>query len=583
MLKNPVQPFYRFFIQEMANPQILFNAALIGGSINWFGTGNIFATPMGFVIPFLVQVFSRSSVKYKNRFQALLAMLPLERKDPAFVMDHRGEIVLAMGKTQKYFASLGVSNLAQYLSETAVKTMVEHFYSKKKQIQVFEFYAEQSHLWYAVKVKRLLYAGGEDSILVWMDNISSVKRLHERIFAISNYSDQIIRQLEDFTQKSDIYQRLAPFILGMGYQATFIALKDKSGNWIGQASKYQEAELIRSEAIALEFDSSAPILLSRKQQRLVQAQKTEDMTQEDFEQKYPFDPRIKTFVGEPIRHFINYHEGDTSIIAFNKIQSKNQENQEDELFLHSLMNTSHSLFFLVDLAIKNEEQFLQKVMGLCAAAEFSDEITGKHILRVNRYSALLAEQMQMSPRFIKSISQVAALHDIGKVAMPDLIKFSGKYNLEQREKMQMHTIFGAKIIQTMMNFASQQDPKLELAFNIALHHHQSYNGAGYPNLLQPNHQQAELSNDLASYRELSPLKGDEIPVEALIVGLADSYDALRSSRQYKPEFSHEKTFRILSEDDRTGITGSDRFSPAVWSAFLEVQDRMNLIFNEINK
>jgi len=577
MLKNPVQPLYRFILKETINPQILFNTMLIGGSINWFAAGNIFATPMGFVIPFLVQVYSRASVKYKNRFQALLAMLPLERNDPAFVMDPSGKIVLAMGKTHDYFQSLGVSNLAQYLSEAAVQQIVEHFHSQQ-QHQNFEFYSDQSHLWYVVKVKRLVCTGRADSILVWMDDISPIKRLHERIFSISNYSDHIIRQLDDFTQKSDIYQRLAPFILGMGYEAAFIALKDLQGNWIGQASRYEGESLILSDDITLEIDSSAPILLSRKEQRLVLANRACGISQEDFEKKYPFDPRIKSFVGKPIGSFINYHQGDTSIIAFNK---PNQENQEDELFLHTLMNTSHSLFFLADLAIKNEEQFLQKVMGLCSAAEFSDEITGKHILRVNRYANLLAEQLKMPPRFVRSISQVAALHDIGKVAMPELIKFTGKYSPEQREEMQMHTVFGAQIIQTMINFSSEKDTKLEIAYNIALHHHQSYNGMGYPSLMKADQSQVDLSNDLESYRGLSPLKGDIIPIEALIAGLADSYDALRSARQYKPEFSHEKAWGILSLDDRTGITGLDRFGPQVWPAFLKIQDQMDLIFQEM--
>ncbi len=578
MIQNPVKPFYRFCICEVINVKILINAALIGGSINWFGTGDVFATPMGFVIPFLVQVLSRASVGYKNRYQALLSMLPLERKDPAFIMDHSGNVVLSGGKSKEFFEAQSITNIGQLLGEKAVGEIIDHFETDQKQKKL-EYYVAASHTWYEVAVKQVTYTKGGDAILVWLEDISPIKRLHERIIAISSHSDQVVRQLEDFTQKSDIYQKLAPFILGMGYQVTFIAIENQEGFWVGQATKEVDGQLVHSDFIPLAKDSNAPILLSRKQHRLMEANNLSYPNQEEFEKDYPFDMRIKDFIGQPIHSFLNFHEGECSIIAFNK---SNPESFEDELFLHSLVSTSKSLLFLANLAIRNEEQFLQKVTGLCSAAEFSDEITGKHILRVNKYSELIAGHLKLSKSFTHSISQVAALHDIGKVAIPELIKFTGKYSQEQREQMQMHTIYGAQVIQNMIAFSSDRDEKLEMAYNIALHHHQSWNGTGYPKIKGPLGEVIATSKDLEFYQTMEPLKGEEIPIEALITGLADSYDALRSPRQYKPEFTHEKTVAILSLDDRTGVTGADRFGPVVWAAFEDLALEMSAIYAKMN-
>ncbi|MDX2470797.1 MAG: HD domain-containing protein [SAR324 cluster bacterium] len=577
MIPNPVKPFYRFCIIEVINFKILINAALIGGSINWFGTGDVFATPMGFVIPFLVQIFSRASVGYKNRYQALLSMLPLEREDPAFIMDHSGNVVLSGGKSKEFFAEHQITNISQFLGKRAVGEIIAQFESESKQKKL-EYYVAKNQKWYEVAVKQVKYSKGGDAILVWLEDTSAIKRLHERILSISSYSDQVVRQLEDFTQKSDIYQKLAPFILGMGYQVTFIAVENQEHLWVGQASRSDQGQLIHSDFITLPHDSNAPILLSRKQRRLVEAHNIGYDNQEEFEKEYPFDQRIKDFIGQPIHSFLNFHEGECSIIAFNK---SNPESVEDELFLHSLVSTSKSLLFLANLAIRNEEQFLQKVTGLCSAAEFSDEITGKHILRVNKYSELIAQYLGLNKKFVHCISQVAALHDIGKVAIPELIKFTGKYSDDQREQMQMHTIYGAQVIGNMIAFSSDRDEKLEMAYNIALHHHQYWNGTGYPKIKSPVGEVLATSKDFHFYQSMAPLQGAEIPIEALITGLADSYDALRSPRQYKEEFTHEKTVAILSLDDRTGVTGADRFGPQVWSAFEQLAPKMAEIYKEM--
>jgi len=578
MQKNPVQPYYWYLLQEVQSPWVMLNSVLIGAAINFFSNGTLTGSPVAYLIPFLVQSLSKSSMSYKRRHQALLGLLPLERPDPAFIMDFEGNIVLSGGETKAFFESHQFTNISQFIGPLAVKQIVSHFNDPEVgKKTAHEYYADCTCKWYSVRVKQVKNPRGSQSILVWMDDVSEVKQLHERIFAISNYSDQVIRHLDDLTQRQDIFTQLAPLILGMGFAGTFITLQDSDGGSSGLGAKKQDGEEVFSHYIKLDQDTDAPVMLSRRESGLVEKFASDYPSQEAFEKAFKFNPWIKKFLGQPVTHFVNYHEGDCSIIAFNK---KDVSRNDDALFVHSMVNTTRSLFYLANLAIRNEEQFLQKVMGLCAAAEFSDEITGKHIIRVNIYSELLAKQMGMSDWFVHAISQVAALHDIGKVAIPELIKLNRKYSDFERASMQGHTVFGAQIIETMQSFGSASDAKLNMAYNIALNHHQSWNGHGYPGLKTETGEQPPLNRKVEEHAKLTPLKGDEIPIEALITGLADSYDALRSPRPYKPEFTHEKTLTILSLDDRTGITGADRFSPPVWAAFLEVADQMAQIYQE---
>jgi putative two-component system response regulator len=197
---------------------------------------------------------------------------------------------------------------------------------------------------------------------------------------------------------------------------------------------------------------------------------------------------------------------------------------------------------------------------------------------VNAYSSLIAEELGFDADFVKNIGQVAALHDIGKVALPELIKLAKPYSPEQRLKMQMHTIYGARIIETMMAYSEKEDPRMVMARNIALHHHQTFNGKGYPRLKSNGTILNPAGSNYADYQNNAPLSGKEIPTEALIVGLADRYDALRSRRPYKEAYSHEKTLAVLTEDDRSGINGADWYGDDIWHLFDKHHPRFKEVF-----
>jgi putative two-component system response regulator len=125
---------------------------------------------------------------------------------------------------------------------------------------------------------------------------------------------------------------------------------------------------------------------------------------------------------------------------------------------------------------------------------------------------------------------------------------------------------------------SSREYKFEMAYRIALNHHQMWNGEGYPSIINKDGDIVDLtSRHFAGYSLFNPPVGTEIPLEALFVSLADKYDALRSPRHYKTAFTHEKTIGILQKDDRSGVLGEDVFGERIMQLFIE----NHLMFNDI--
>lgn len=205
----------------------------------------------------------------------------------------------------------------------------------------------------------------------------------------------------------------------------------------------------------------------------------------------------------------------------------------------------------------------QLILCLARAAEHRDNDTGNHVIRVGRYTAIIAKQMGYPENRMEMLEQAAQLHDVGKIGIPDSILFKpGKLGYDEYELMKKHCALGRQIIEpisekewnilkthtrigeSMLHVRSSS--LLMLAARIAQTHHERWDGKGYP----------------------LGLLGEDIPLEGRIVAVADVFDALSSKRPYKDPFPRHKCFDILREGRGT------QFDPAVIDAFFDCADEI---------
>ena len=194
-----------------------------------------------------------------------------------------------------------------------------------------------------------------------------------------------------------------------------------------------------------------------------------------------------------------------------------------------------------------ESSHLDTIRRLAIAAEFKDNDTGKHIVRMSRFSSMIARAYGQDEKYCNLLEQASPMHDIGKIGIPDnVLKKPGKLTEEDWVLMRKHSEYGANIL------SGSDVPVLQMAEEVALGHHEKFDGSGYP----------------------SNLKGEQIPLSARIVALADFFDALTMDRCYRPAFSDEKALTMVEQNIGT------HFDPSVVKAFFSVSGD---IINERNK
>ncbi|HEV7281785.1 MAG TPA: HD domain-containing phosphohydrolase [Pirellulaceae bacterium] len=193
---------------------------------------------------------------------------------------------------------------------------------------------------------------------------------------------------------------------------------------------------------------------------------------------------------------------------------------------------------------------------LARAAEYRDDDTGHHVIRVGRYARLVAEGLGMDEAYLDCIDQAAQLHDVGKIGVADdILRKPGRLTDAEFELMRKHSSFGKHVLQrispqeelALRHHADiganvlriGRSPVLDMAMRIALTHHEWWDGSGYP----------------------LGLKGEDIPLEGRITAVADVFDALSTKRCYKEAFPLEKCFAIMTEERGT------HFDPAALDAF----------------
>jgi putative two-component system response regulator len=197
-----------------------------------------------------------------------------------------------------------------------------------------------------------------------------------------------------------------------------------------------------------------------------------------------------------------------------------------------------------------EYAYLDTINRLVTAAEYKDEETGDHIVRMSSYSTLMAEKYGLSDETVKLIQYASPMHDIGKIGIPDQILLKpGRLTAEEFEIIKSHTTIGGKIL------ADSKADVLKLAHEIALTHHEKWDGSGYPR----------------------GLAGRDIPISGRIVGIADIFDALTSKRPYKEPYPVEVAVEIIRSEQ--GI----KLDPDLVDVFISNIDEVEKIRHNVGE
>lgn len=237
------------------------------------------------------------------------------------------------------------------------------------------------------------------------------------------------------------------------------------------------------------------------------------------------------------------------------------------LKLHHLQsdveNYNERLEDLVQAQVKEIfESQMATIFAIARLAESRDDDTGKHLDRVQLITHFLSMKLAETPEysriitksFAENIFHASPLHDIGKVAIPDSILLKpGKLTPEESEIMKTHAALGAKTLEKVWHHY-QKNHFLEMGIDIALNHHEKWNGSGYPGG--------------KSHRD--------IPLSARIMAVTDVYDALRSKRNYKEPFTHEKSLEIIFQGSGT------HFDPDLVAVFHQNHKEIDDLYNSLD-
>jgi putative two-component system response regulator len=196
---------------------------------------------------------------------------------------------------------------------------------------------------------------------------------------------------------------------------------------------------------------------------------------------------------------------------------------------------------------RTHEAHMDTIHRLTLAGEYKDQDTADHVERIGRFSEVVARWMGLPPTTVETIRNAAPLHDVGKVGIPDAILLKpGKLEPEEWAVMRAHTTMGAQIL------ARSESEVIQMGANIALSHHERWDGAGYPNRVA----------------------GADIPLEARICTVVDFFDALTVDRPYRKALPNEQVVEMMIEGS------AKHFDPDVLTVFLDAREEIKHVQTE---
>lgn len=240
--------------------------------------------------------------------------------------------------------------------------------------------------------------------------------------------------------------------------------------------------------------------------------------------------------------------GVSRAIEYRRVVRQNREYQKN---LETMMDTRTrelqlTLMRLEDALWENRRAHLESVVLLCKITEFNDVDTGNHLKRISRYAETLSKAMALPAKFTERIVYSSPMHDIGKLFVDAaILRKPGRLSIDEFEKIKLHPLYGGQILEGVTF--------LEMARDIALYHHENYDGSGYPH----------------------GKEGDKIPLSARIVAICDVFDALVSERSYKKAYLFDEAIEIMTKDI------GKRFDPEIAKVFLSVQGKFYQIYQEL--
>ena len=215
----------------------------------------------------------------------------------------------------------------------------------------------------------------------------------------------------------------------------------------------------------------------------------------------------------------------------------------------ALASTAAISLHNVRLQRELRQMHLNSILRLATIAEYRDADTSEHVKRVSQTCELIAGELGLPSQEAELLKYASAMHDVGKVAIPDAILLKpGTLTPSQRQVMEQHTLAGADI------FRNPEDEVLAMARDVALNHHERWDGQGYPNTLSK----------------------ENIPICGRIVGLADVFDAVVSHRCYKPACRLDVALDVLNSEN------GNHFDPVVFKAFMDILDNVLELYPELN-
>ena len=277
---------------------------------------------------------------------------------------------------------------------------------------------------------------------------------------------------------------------------------------------------------------------------------------------YPID--AMTFAAAQF-HYNTNKEIDESVDYLKGLEVKTGDEIEN-LYNVLTKTISDTAFYIEDIKTKGEQ--IEKLQSgliyiLADMVESRDKCTGEHIKKTAGYVRLILDLLkenevypgQVNDEFIQSVINSAPLHDVGKIKVSDLIlNKTTRLDDDEYTRMKQHTLFGKDVIERAKSLSPGSD-YLDEALNLALYHHEKWDGTGYP----------------------SGLKGEEIPLSARIMAVSDVFDALLSTRSYKKPFTFEQAMDIIKEGSGTS------FDPAIVKLFVDNPERVKAIALENEK